>query len=240
MIAHQSWRMLEDALTAFDQADVDLSRRTMGMQYQIEVTYSKVYEDLMAADEADTRPVRDIFALLGIMVGVGRVGDQAKNICEETVFTVTGETKEPKVFRILFVDRKNDCLSQLAEAYARKAFPNSGVYASGGWEEPGTLDPALLAFMDEQNLDVRRVAPERVRPVIRELADYHVIVSLEGDIDEAIPRRPYRTVMLEWDVPGCPDDPETDEGRARLLDCYRELTVRIRNLMEDLRGPGAD
>ena len=34
---------------------------------------------------------------------------------------------------MLFVDEHNDRLSQLAEAVARKAFPESGVYESAGW-----------------------------------------------------------------------------------------------------------
>ena len=51
LIAQQSWRMLEDSLTAFCHEDVDLAHTTMGMDYQLDVTYQKVYEDLLDAGE---------------------------------------------------------------------------------------------------------------------------------------------------------------------------------------------
>ena len=44
-------------------------------------------------------------ALLSALNHLERISDQAKNICEETLFTITGETKAPKVYKILFLDQ---------------------------------------------------------------------------------------------------------------------------------------
>ena len=70
--------------------------------------------DLVREGERRSRPLKELFALLIILHRMERVADQAKNICEETIFAATGETKPPKTYNILFVDRGNDLASQLA------------------------------------------------------------------------------------------------------------------------------
>ena len=70
--------------------------------------------------------------------------------------------KSPKVFKIVFVDEKNDFLSQLAEAIARKAFPNGGKYASAGFHTATALKPELTSIADRFGFDMKRAKPKQL------------------------------------------------------------------------------
>ena len=76
----------------------------------------RIYEQLMA--EELNVDVRDRIAYFAIYNQLKRLWDQAKNICEETIFLVSGETKPRKVHNVLFIDEDNAGLSQMAEAIA--------------------------------------------------------------------------------------------------------------------------
>jgi phosphate transport system protein len=236
LIAQQSRTMLRQALQAFVEANVDLARGTMPMDQQIDITFQKVYSDLVGSAQAEARKPSDLFALLAIISSIGRVSDQAKNICEQTVFAATGDTKVPKVWRVLFVDEKNDVRSQMAEGFARKAFPDSGEYFSGGWHAAEELEPRFTRFMDRQGMDLTGHTPRQLDTTPGELARYHVIVSLEGDARPHIDQLPYRTVLLNWDVGPGPEGLDQERAEVALETLYKEIAVRVRDLMETLRG----
>ncbi len=172
--------------------------------------------------------------LLRIVSLIKRVAEQSENVCEQAIFVMTGETRDPRVFRILFVDEHNDRSSQIAEAYARKAFPESGTYASAGWNPTEALDPRLIEFMDRHGVDMRPAAPSQLTPVGVEPEHYHVIVSFSPGVRDHLGDIPYRTTLLEWDHgvgPGMDED--------TLAALYRDLAFRVRDLMVTLAGPDA-
>ena len=143
LIADQAQQMFRQAMESFNDQNPELARGTKGMASQVESTYQKVFDDLLREGEKGSRPMKDLFALLVIFNRLGRVGDQAKNICEETLFAVTGETKSEKVYRVLFLDEHNNSLGPLAKAYADKAFPESGEYTTAGWSPADRVLPRL-------------------------------------------------------------------------------------------------
>ena len=226
-------------MRAWNDRNAELARGTMGMVKQATGASHKVFADLLREGKEDPRPLKDLFALLVVFNRLDRVVAQAKNICEETLFAVAGETKAPKHYRILFIDEKNDCLSQLAEAYARKAYPKSGQYRSAGWAPADGLDPRCQLFMDKHGLDASRLASSRLEPSHEELAGYHVIVSLGGDPRPHLGEVPFHTVLLEWDAG--PDAEGMDQERAESLmeDAYKTIAHEVRELMETLRGEEA-
>ena len=156
LISQQARRSLSQAVASFRDEDPDLATHTYGLAEQTDATLENVFADLIAAGEKQKIPLRDIFGLLRMINLLKRVAEQAENICEQTLFAYTGETEDPKVFRILFVDERNDGLSQMAEGYARKAFPKSGSYKSAGWNPAESLDPGLAEFLDENGIWDRR------------------------------------------------------------------------------------
>lgn len=238
LIADQAQRMFRQAMESFNRQNAELARGTMGMASQVESTYQKVFNDLLEEGEKRTKPIKDLFATLVIFNRIGRVADQAKNICEDTLFTVAGETKKEKVYRILFLDERNDAASQLAEAYARRAFPESGVYDSAGWAPADHLLPAVETFIEAKGLVAGR-PPKGLDHTFEELAGFHVIVGLSPDALSRLEEIPFHTVPLEWEVGPIPGDLGAERATAALEQAFQTLKNSIRGLMETLRGEEA-
>lgn len=238
LIASQARQMLTMALKAFNTKNAELARGTAAMAHQIDRTYDNVFNDLVAEHEG--APVKDLFALLGTFNQLERVSDQAKNICEETVFVVTGETKKPKAYNILFVDKTNSCHSILAEAIAKRAFANSGVYSSAGWAPREKIFPPLQTFADAKGIDLSSFAPSPLSRVHSDLADHHVIVCVRGDPMPHFESIPFHTALLEWNLADFSSDGSPEEIQSALEDLHQQLCVHVRLLMETMRGEGAD
>ena len=239
LIADQARLILKQAMRAFNELNAEMARGTKAMSKQVESTFQKVFADLLAEGEAGKRPLKDIFAALVVIAHLGRVSDQAKNICEETVFAVTGETKEPKVYRVLFIDEKNDGYSQMAEAFARKAFPESGRYASAGWKPARAVNPACARFLEGNGYDADNLEPTALDLPVEELADYHVIVNLQHGEEAPLPGIPFHTVLVDWDVGPTPAGLDRERADALIEEAHKEISTRVRDLMEQLRGEGA-
>jgi protein-tyrosine-phosphatase len=207
------------------------------MEEQMENDLDIIYSELMANDDRDT--VKNLLAMFAVFTQLKRVADQAKNLCEETVFAATGDTKAPKVYNILFVDEDNSCQSQIAEAIARKNFPESGNYTSAGRQPAAELNPAMVEFLGSHGVSLALSAkpgPLEMTPL--QLTTQHVIVSLQGPVKSYFDQVPFHTTPLEWDVGPAPESGD-EAGIRRLEELYRDISVQVRDLMEGLRGEGA-
>ncbi len=233
-IAGEVKRMLHQSLTAFYEGSADMAKATMGMSANLESTLDGIYGNLMSGEH--TGSAREMFALFAVLNQLKRVADQAKNVCEETVFALTGETKANKVYNVLFVDENNAALSQMAEALARKNFPHSGNYSSAGRSPAAAVDGGMVEFMDHHGIDLSRALTKPIDFSTQELAAFHVIVSLQGAVTDYFPSVPFHTAFLEWGLPEAPGDGDP----ARYEEIYKELSFQLRDLMELLRGEGAD
>lgn len=234
LLAHQARACLAEALKAFRDENADGARKTLGLTYNMDSTHDKASEDLIATGERHNVPVRDLLGFARALSVLLRVSDQAENIAQETIVAVTGETIHPKVYRILFVDRANDGKSLLAEAYARKAFPESGSFASAGWEPAKAARPDALEFFEAHGFPTEGLHPKRLPELMTEPKHFHVIVGLDEEARGKVGELPYKTVFLHWDVGPCPFDAG---GTARAEEMYREIASRLRELMLILRGP---
>ena len=232
-MAADSAEMLEKAMAAFVEGNAEQAMAIKVMANQVERLQAGALDDL-AHGHAE-RTTDDLFAMFTLYSMLERVSDQAKNLCEEAVFSATGKTKAPKVYRILFLDREGSKLAPMAEALVRENFPNSGKYESAALVPAEALDPDMVKYMTARGIDVSGVKPHALDKGQLELAEYHVIVSLQGPIGNYIPDIPFHTATLEWDVAQSPDDASLDYEAV-----YRTLSVELRLLMERLRGPEAD
>jgi len=239
LIGQQARSSLGEALKAFLAEDVEAARKTLGLTAPVDNTHDTAFEDLVAAGEAHQQPVRDLFAYLRALYVLLRVSDQAENIAHETLFAATGETKNPKVYRILFVDQANDCRSQLAEAYARKVYPDCGSYTSAGWEPSDAVRSELLPFLTDHGLSIQNPKPKRVPNLLTEPKHYHVVIGLDSKSREKIGDLPYKTVFLNWDLGPCPFSQDDPKAMETLEAMYRVIAGQMRDLMEVLRGPDA-
>lgn len=234
MIAQQARTALNRAIQAFQEEDEEAAIRTYGLVGQMDHALRTVIAELLATGEKRERPLHDVFALLRIATIIKRVAEQAANICEQTTFYLSGELRDSKLFRILFVGDRNDRSSQIAEAYARKAFPESGEYSSAGVSPADELSSELVTFMDAKGMDVRTARPSPLSAINDEARHYHVIVTMDPGVREQLPPVPFRTVVLDWaiDVPKGMDSETLDA-------VYKTVVARVQDLMTTLAGPEA-
>lgn len=237
LMADETRRMLTQAIDAFNQGNADAAKATMGMAAQVDRTFDTIFDELV--HEQGDWELKDIMGLFVVFHRLERVAAQSKNICEETVFAVTGQTKAPKTYRVLFLDQDNSCLSQMAEAIARKNYPNSGKYSSAGRQAAEEINPDLDNFLQQRGFDLSQMLPSNLDLAPAELAHFHVIVSLQGPVKSYIEGLPFHTVPLEWDLGSCPTGLPQEETQQRLEELYREIAANVQDLMETLRGEGA-
>jgi phosphate transport system protein len=236
-VGSETQLMLSQSIKAFNELNPEMAKGTMIMEERMENDLDIIYSELMA--NGDREAVKSLLAMFSIFNQLKRVADQAKNLCEETVFAATGGTKVPKVFNILFVDEDNSCQSQMAEAIARKSFPGSGNYSSAGREPAASLNPDMVKFLDSHGTSLAATAkPGPIDMTPLQLTTQHVIVSLQGPVRTYFEQIPFHTTPLEWDVGPAPESGD-EAGIKRLEEIYRDTAVQIRDLMEVLRGEGA-
>lgn len=222
-----SIKMMSDATRSFLDGDVEAALETKKVDYRVDRAYEEIFAVLM--EDGNRRDPQELVSLLKIFSKVERFSDQAKNVCEEAVFAATGEMKGPKLFRVLFLDERNDLLSPLAEAIARKAFPNAGVYASAGWAPASEHHPGLEKIAGRFGFDVSEASPTMVGQLDVFPAPYHMVVAINAPDDGVVPSLPYHTILRKWQIP-IPGD---------LEDLVHDLSSSISSLLEKLRGKNA-
>ncbi len=234
LMAEEARNILHLSLDAFREANADRARATKTMAVQVERTFDTVYANLLNDGKEDS--IKDLFGLFVVFSMLGRVADQAKNICEDTIFAATGETKTPKTYKILFLDEDNSCQSQIAEALAGKLFPKICEYSSVGRQPAEAMDPQTVGFLERHGIDVATSRPKVLDLSPQELTQYHVIVSLQGPVKSYVDEVPFHTAALEWDVGSLSADLSEEQSQQRFEELYREIALQVRDLIETLRG----
>ncbi|MDJ0834552.1 MAG: phosphate signaling complex protein PhoU [Gammaproteobacteria bacterium] len=236
-VAKDTITMLQQAIQALNNLDAGLARSTMVLEEKMEHNLDVVYAELMANPDRDA--VKYLLAVFAVFTQLKRVADQAKNLCEEAVFAATGETKAPKTYDVLFVDNDNSCLSQMATAIAGNNYPGSGVFASAGKEPAAVLNTTMVAFLKGHGISLEGESPKALNPAPEALSLHHVIISLEGPVSDYFENIPFHTTPLAWDVGSISDSGDAQEVSRQLEEAYREIALRVRDLMETLRGEDA-
>jgi phosphate transport system protein len=229
--------MLGQALTAFNDLNAELAKGTMVLETEMEFDLDGIYAELMNNPEQSTATA--LLNIFTVFTNLKRVADQAKNLCEEAVFAQTGETKVPKVYNILFLDRDNGCASQMAEALARKTFPGSGIYTSAGAAPAAAVDKATVDFLSDLGLDISAATPRLIDFSEHELAELHLVISLQGPVSDYLTQLPFHTSGIEWEVGAGKLATGQPPGSEELKTIYRELGSQISELMHLLRGEEA-
>jgi phosphate transport system protein len=88
--------MLHHALTAFVNEDVEAARSIPIQDDEVDALYNQVYRELMTFVIQDAKTMERANWLLWVAHNLERVADRVTNICERTVFIVTGEMTEIK------------------------------------------------------------------------------------------------------------------------------------------------
>ena len=236
MTSTDARRTLHQAICAFVEENGEVARATMHLADTVEHTMDAIYEALLGPGSSEE--TRDRIALFVVFNMLKRVWDQAKNICEETVFAIYGEQKSPRVHNILFVDRDNGCASQMAEAIARKTYGEHARFRSAGQDPAAALDSRMVTFMERHGFDMSAMAPRAVAGELAHLDRYYLVVSLDGPVRSCVPRVPFHTSALAWDVGSVGAETGDEDAAPQFETIYRDLAVRIDDLMQVLAGDG--
>ncbi len=86
--------MLHRALAAFVNEDADVARKIPAEDDEVDALYNHVYRELMTYIMADPKNIERANWLLWVAHNLERFADRVTNICERTVFIVTGELIE--------------------------------------------------------------------------------------------------------------------------------------------------
>lgn len=232
-LGEQSNTMLQDAVTAFLRGNTELAQSARRIGFKIDRSYEAIFQQLIDGGK-DMSPM-ELASLLRIFAKVERFSDQAKNVCKEVIFAVTGELNDAKVIRILFLDKRNDLMSHLAAAIAWKFFPKGGIYFSKGWEPSDTIHPDLESVAVRFGLDITRARPGLVERLEDSTSEYRIVVAINLDDEAKLPKIPYQTVLVKWQI----EEPKATQGPERdqqLDDLVRDLMGNVQTLMEQLHG----
>lgn len=93
-MAQKGADMLRRALTAFVDEDIETSRRIPVEDDEVDALFNQVYRELMMIVIADPNTIERANWLLWTAHNLERFADRVTNICERTVFVVTGELAE--------------------------------------------------------------------------------------------------------------------------------------------------
>lgn len=135
--------------------------------------------------------------------------------------------KDAKV-RVMFVEQKNDYVSQVAEHFTNKLYPDLyEVYSAG--PEHDIIDCDLISSMYQNGEDMRRQVSKdfKDRDFLREDEDYDYIIYLEkATFDEWAPRTPWKGKQILAPMRMRSEFTATDD-----LELYQEY-VRVMNEVE--------
>ena len=94
MMAEKARSMLQRALQAFLERNVELAKAIPLEDDQMDILYNQVYRDLTAYIIADPGLVDRASHLIWVAHNLERVADRVVNICERVILAVTGEVVE--------------------------------------------------------------------------------------------------------------------------------------------------
>ncbi len=86
--------MLRDAVDAFIRRDADAARRVSARDDEVDGLYASVYRELLEFMRRDPETIERATWLVWVAHNLERVGDRIQNICERTVYEVTGSMHE--------------------------------------------------------------------------------------------------------------------------------------------------
>ncbi len=95
-MAEKTRDMLNRALQAFAERDVELARSIPPEDDEVDGLYNQVYRELLTYIISDPRTIDQATNLLWVSHNLERAADRVVNICERVIFTVTGKLVEIK------------------------------------------------------------------------------------------------------------------------------------------------
>jgi phosphate transport system protein len=233
--------MFRDAVRAYLTEDAELARRVVHVEEEVDNLRNTLNAELVHLRQEDKIPLEALTPLMTIARRFERASDQAKNICEETLYMITGEYQKHaagETWRVLFIDDHNSCRSQMAQAIADALNQPKFLFSSAGLD-PKPVDPTTVSFLKEKGIDISGATSRPVESVPN-LESYQIVVALAPEAKRAFPTKS-KPVCLEWRVPDPLRVPGTPAGMEPAFeDTYQHLHAQINDLVEGILADKID
>ena len=232
--------MFHGAVEAFLAEDPALARKTMEAEEQVDRLRHELNAEILALSQDQKIPLQAVSPLMTVVNRLERVADQAKSICQETLYMCTGEYVKhsgSEVIRVLFVDEHNSCRSQMAEAIGSSFKQPKFVFTSAGLDRQ-PVDARAVEFLAARGVDIAHKVSKTVDQ-IPHFEHYQVMVSLAKEAQRVFPPPPTKAVCLDWSM----QDPSKVQGPPELItkayeDTFDFLKAHIHDLVEAVLGDG--
>jgi phosphate transport system protein len=199
-ITSSSLSMLRNAVNAFVRQDAALAEATEQIEEQVDTLRNQINSELLHLVQSNQLPLAALTPLMTIARRFERVSDQAKGICQETLYLCTGEyakhTGAP-IYRVLFVDEGHGCLARLATSLGN-GLGRSDVQFTNATLDPKPLAPNVVAFLKERGLSNPSAPAFNEIP---NLAEFQLVIAFGSGLGRKLPPPSRKAVQLEWDIP---------------------------------------
>jgi len=230
-LANESIQILHESRAAFRHGNAELAKAQMLVAKRVETNMDAIYDQLFAEDNGlSARTALTVFVVFNTFK---RVADQAKNICDQTVYAIRGMAKKPKVFHILFLDQPGSDRGQLAVAIGRKYFPGAASYQAATPQSAQQVSADLQAFLTETGLPAEQLDTENIVGLEYDLSEFDLIITLAGTASDYVDKIPFHTSVLDWSS-------ALDNCAPEYPAMYRTLHAEIAALVNLLAGEEAN
>jgi phosphate transport system protein len=219
-------KMLHDAIQSFVDQNVELARKTIELEREVDSLRSQIRIDLLQFHHDGKVSLEQIIPLLVTAARFERVADQSVNICEEVLYMCTGEVLKhlgKETFRVLFLSKGNSMRSQMAEGIANSLGLEQFVFSSAGIT-PRLVDSRTVNFMKEKGIDISMQNSKSIQQ-IPNLEHYQVIILLSKEAEEVARPLPSKVITLQWHTP----DPSKEQGTPEEVRKAYEKTFNYLN-----------
>ncbi len=90
-LAQSVSQILRNSLDAFARFDADAALVTLEQDKQIDMDYKTALRELVTYMMEDPRSIGRVMSIMWVVRSLERIGDHAKNLCEQVVFIVKGK-----------------------------------------------------------------------------------------------------------------------------------------------------
>ena len=225
-MAYDALEMLADAVASYKEQDEALAQKTTDVAKKVDREFVTAYSDLVELDASELER-KDLFARLNILNLIERVSDQAKNLCEEVVFTKTGKTKQRRPFRLLFLDEKDDGATQIAVALCRKFYADRVTAHSAGSNPSSSMRSDIHDMCASKGLDISGLDPSKMNTSDNAWKRHDVFICIDADTSDFMPKVPYGCSVVKWNIPAAADTSTM----------FAFISEHVESLVQLVRGP---
>lgn len=229
VMGYDALGMLAEAISAYETMDADLAIATKSTATKVDREFIAAYSDLVVANNDGLQRI-DLFARLNIINLLERINDQAKNLCEEVVFTKTGKTKKRRRLSLYFLDSHDDSLTQVAVALCRKFYADRVEAFSAGKSASASIKREYAEFCAQKGLDFSGLDPSTFSDEDLQFKNADVVVCINAKIDQFSSQLAYGTSVVHWTIA------ESDSVDQSFI----QLSEAVASLIDLIRGPSTN